>query len=88
MTKLMGTLGLGERLREEEVTKAWQEIVGEFVAKHSASAAPGKKGCSPSACCSRPSTTSSIASSKPKLLAKLKARFGATVIRELKFRIG
>ncbi len=36
VVKLMVNLGLAERLREEEVTRAWRELVGDFVADHSA----------------------------------------------------
>src|SRR4051812_11911131 len=85
--KLMSTLGLSERLREEEVTRAWREIVGEFVANHSA----------PQRLQNGVLTVRVLQPTvhyeldrvfKPQLLAKLKSRFGATVIRELKFRIG
>ncbi len=34
IVKLMKSLGLGERLRQEEVLAAWEGIVGEFIATH------------------------------------------------------
>lgn len=33
--KVIASLGLGQRLREEEVRGAWREMVGEFIALHS-----------------------------------------------------
>ncbi|HET6406295.1 MAG TPA: DUF721 domain-containing protein, partial [Chthoniobacteraceae bacterium] len=33
--RVMQALGLGDRLREEEVKRAWKDIVGEFLAGHS-----------------------------------------------------
>ena len=87
MTELVNELGLGERLREEAVTKAWEEIVGAFVAKHSAPQRLDKGVLTVRVL--QPTVHYELDRVfKPKLLAKLKARFGATVIRELKFRLG
>ena len=36
LPKLMQQLGLSERIRETEVMDAWKQIVGEFIAAHSA----------------------------------------------------
>src|SRR5213078_4511743 len=36
LPKLMQQLGLSERLREAEVIEAWKQIVGDFIAAHSA----------------------------------------------------
>jgi predicted nucleic acid-binding Zn ribbon protein len=85
--KMMGTLGLGERLREEEITKAWREVVGDFVAKHSSPQRLDKGVLTVRVL--QPTVHYELDRVfKPKLLAKLKARFGASTIRELKFRIG
>src|SRR5687768_6719577 len=35
LPKVMAGLGLKDRLREEEVLRAWSEVVGEFIAGHS-----------------------------------------------------
>jgi predicted nucleic acid-binding Zn ribbon protein len=85
--KLMGTLGLGERLRAEEVSLAWREVVGDFVASHSA----------PQRLENGVLTVRVLQPTvhyeldrvfKPQLLAKLRKRFGNSTIRELKFRVG
>src|SRR5437870_3414196 len=36
LPKLLQQLGLSERLRETEVMEAWTQIVGDFIAAHSA----------------------------------------------------
>src|SRR5436190_13064381 len=36
LPKLMQQLGLSERIRETEVMDAWKQIVGDFIAAHSA----------------------------------------------------
>ena len=87
LAKLMAKLGLGDRLREEEVKKAWREIAGEFIAGQS----------SPDALRAGVLTVRVAQSSmlyeldrvwKAQLLEKLKRRFGARTVREIKFRIG
>ena len=86
LAKLMKSLGLGDRLHEEEVKKAWGEIAGEFIAGQS----------SPDMLRAGVLTVRVVHSPllfelnqwKPELLKKLKARFGARTVREIKFRIG
>lgn len=87
VTEWMAELGLDERLREEEITKVWAEIVGAFVAKHSAPHRLEKGVLTVRVL--QPTVHYELDRVfKPKLLAKLKARFGASTIRELKFRLG
>ena len=43
--KVMAGLGLKERLNAEEVLRAWHEVVGEFVAKHSSPFKIGRASC-------------------------------------------
>lgn len=87
VTKWMAELGLDERLREEEITRVWVEIVGAFVAKHSAPLKLDKGVLTVRVL--QPTVHYELDRVfKPKLLAKLKARFGATTVRELKFRLG
>ena len=87
VTKVMTTLGLKDRLREDEVLRAWQEIVGEFVARHSA----------PQKLTDGVLTVRVLQPTlhyefdrvwKPKILEKLKQRFGARTVRDVKFRVG
>jgi predicted nucleic acid-binding Zn ribbon protein len=85
--KVMDSLGLKERLREEEVLKAWGEIVGEFVALHS----------HPQRLRDGVLTVHVLQPTvlyeldrvwKRDILGKLKARFGVKTVKELKVRIG
>jgi predicted nucleic acid-binding Zn ribbon protein len=87
VAKWMAELGLEERLREEEITRAWAEIVGPFVAKHSAPHSLEKGVLTVRVL--QPTVHYELDRVfKPKLLEKLKTRFGASKIRELKFRLG
>ena len=87
LEKVMRNLGLSERLNEAQILGAWKEVVGDFIASHS--------------CPSRlrdgvlyvqviqPTVHYELDRIwKPQIVKKLKARFGAKVIREVKFRVG
>lgn len=87
LEKLMKKLGLTERLREEEITAAWRDTVGDWIAQHS--------------CPSRlrqgvlhvqvlqPTIHYELDRvAKPEILRKLRERFGPKVIREVRFRVG
>jgi hypothetical protein len=83
---VMKELGLGERLREEEVLAAWRDIAGDFIAQHS----------SPSRLVAgvlhvrvlQPAMLYELdRTMRPEILRKLKQRFGRTV-RDVKFRVG
>ena len=83
----MSDLGLGDRLREEEVLRSWTQIVGEFVGSHS----------TPQRLQQGTLTVRVLQPTlryeldrvwKRDILAKLKARFGARTVREIKFRLG
>lgn len=87
LAKLMASLGLAERLREEEVKGAWRELVGDFIAGQSAPASL-RAGVLVVRVL-QPSMLYELDRMwKPQLLEKLKGRFGARAIREMKFRIG
>ena len=87
MTAVMEKLGLGDRLKEEEVLRSWAEIVGDFVSRHST---PQRL----------PAGVLTVRVLQPTLryeldrvwkqdiLEKLKARFGPALVREVKFLIG
>ncbi len=87
MAKVLAGLGLKDRLREDEVLRAWSEIVGEFIAGH---ATPSRlkdrvlyvQVLQPTALYDLDRVW------KPQILAKLQERFGVKTVRDIKFRIG
>ena len=87
MATVMKSLGLGERLREEEVIRAWQEIVGDFFAKHSA---PHRlKDGVLYVHVLQPMVHFELERVwRREILGKLKKRFGGGVVRDMKFRLG
>ncbi len=86
LEKLITQLGLGKRVREEEIMRAWSDIVGPFIAQHST---PQRliegvlhiRVLQPSMLYELDRTL------RADIVAKLKARFGRTV-RDVKFRVG
>lgn len=87
MAKVMKSLGLSERLREEEVLAAWRETVGEFFATHSS---PHRlKDGVLYVNVLQPTVHFEMERVwKRDIIAKLKARFGARVVKDLRFRLG
>src|SRR5437879_13819170 len=85
--KLMQRLGLRERLHETEVIEAWSKIVGEFIAAHSAPVAL-REGILYVRVLQPALHYELEQVSKADVLKKLKQRFGARIIREIRFRIG
>jgi predicted nucleic acid-binding Zn ribbon protein len=87
LAKVMAALGLGDRLHEEEVKRAWKDIVGEFLATHST-----PHSLSAGVLVIRvlqPTLHFEFERNlKPQIVQKLRARFGAKVVRDIKFRIG
>lgn len=87
LPKLVGKLGLSERLKEDEVASAWQSIVGDFIAAHSAPVSL-RDGVLVVRVL-QPSLHYQFEQiSKPEILRRLKQRFGARTIQALRFRIG
>jgi hypothetical protein len=86
LDKVMTELGLGERLREEEVLSAWHDVVGTFISQHST---PSRlvqgvlhvRVLQPSMLYELDRTL------RPEIVRKLKQRFGRAV-RDVKFRVG
>ena len=85
--KVMQKLGLQERLTEVQILSAWKEIVGEWFALHTC----------PDRIRDGVLYVRVVQSSvhyeldrnwKPKIVQKLKARFGANRVRDIRFRIG
>lgn len=85
--KVMEGLGLGDRLKSDEVLAAWREIVGDFFAKHSA---PQQlKAGVLYVSVLQPTVHFELDRVwKRDILGKLKKRFGARTVREIKFRLG
>ena len=87
LPKLMQRLGLRERLHETEVIEAWSMIVGEFIAAHSAPVALREGVLYVRVL--QPALHYELEQiSKPEILRKLKKRFGAKTIRDIRFRVG
>jgi predicted nucleic acid-binding Zn ribbon protein len=87
LPKLMQRLGLRERLHETEVTQAWSQIVGEFIATHSAPVALREGVLYVRVL--QPALHYELEQvSKPEILRKLKQRFSTKTIRDVRFRVG
>ena len=87
MPKLMQRLGLRERLRETEVIEAWSKIVGDFIAAHSTPVAL-REGILYVRVLQPALHYELEQISKSEILRKLKQRFGAKTIRDIRFRVG
>jgi len=85
--KLMQALGLGDRLREDEVKGAWSGIVGDFLANHSEPVAL-RDGILIVRVLQPTLHYELDRVWKPRLLQKLRKRFGVRTVRDIKFRIG
>jgi predicted nucleic acid-binding Zn ribbon protein len=87
LPKLMQQLGLSERIREGEVMDAWKQIVGDFIAAHSAPI--NLRAGVLFVRVLQPSLHYQFEQiSKAEILRKLKQRFGTKIIREIRFRVG
>jgi predicted nucleic acid-binding Zn ribbon protein len=87
LPKLMKQLGLSERLRETDVIDAWKGIVGEFIAAHSAPVSL-REGVLFVRVLQPTLHYQFEQISKAEILRKLKQRFGAKIVREIRFRVG
>jgi predicted nucleic acid-binding Zn ribbon protein len=87
LPKLMQQLGLSERLRESEVIDAWKQIVGDFIAGHSAPVSL-RAGVLFVRVLQPALHYQFEQISKAEILRKLKQRFGTKIIREIRFRVG
>ncbi|MEY2546542.1 MAG: hypothetical protein QOG48_1659 [Verrucomicrobiota bacterium] len=87
LPKIMQRLGLKERLHETEVIAAWSKIVGDFIASHSAPVAL-REGILYVRVLQPALHYELEQVSKTDIVRKLKQRFGAKIVRDVKFRIG
>src|SRR5476651_144365 len=85
LKKLLPRLGLTERLNEKEVQDAWREIVGDFLAQHSVPLSM-REGILVVQCVQPTVRYELDRTWKPEILKKLKARFGAKTVKEVRFR--
>jgi predicted nucleic acid-binding Zn ribbon protein len=83
----MQKLGLRERLHENEVLEAWASVVGQFIAADSAPVAL-REGVLYMRVLQPALHYELEQISKAEILRKLKQRFGARTIREVRFRVG
>ena len=85
--KLLASLGLQQRVREDEIKSAWSEVVGDFIAKHAAPATLAQGVLVIHVL--QPTVHFELERVwKKTLLTKLQERFGKTTIREIRFRLG
>ncbi len=87
LMKVMSALGLGDRLREDEVMRVWKEVVGDFLAAHSTPSAV-RDGVLIVRVLQPTLLYEFDRNLKPQIVAKLRARFGGRMVRDIKFRIG
>ncbi len=85
--KAVQDLGLGDRVREDEVLRAWNELVGDFIAAHSQP--HSLKDGVLYVRVLQPTIHFELERVwRPKIIEKLRARFGGRAVRELRFRLG
>ena len=87
LPKLMQQFGLRERLHETEVIEAWKQIVGDFIAAHSAPLSL-REGVLFVRVLQPALHYQFETISKAEILKKLKKRFGGKTVRDVRFRIG
>ncbi len=85
LKKLLPRLGLTERLNEKEIQDAWRGIVGDFLASHSVPVSM-KEGVLIVQVLQPTVRYELDRSWKPEILRKLRERFGARTIKDIKFR--
>jgi predicted nucleic acid-binding Zn ribbon protein len=86
LQKILPKLGLADRLCEQQITDAWREVAGDFLAQHSIPA--GLAGGILTVQVIQPSVRYELERTwKREILEKLQARFGKRVVREVRFRL-
>lgn len=86
LKKVLPKLGLEDRLSEQQITEAWREIVGDFLAQHSLPV--GLSGGILTIQVVQPSVRYELDRTwKSDILKKLQTRFGARIVKEVRFRI-
>jgi len=86
LAKLLPKLGLEEKLDEQQVLEAWEEVVGHFLATHSKPV--GLSAGTLLVQVLQPSVHYELDRVwKPKVLTRLQERFGRSKIRAIRFRL-
>lgn len=78
-------LGLKQRFDEDQVKAAWEEAVGDFVARHSQPVGVNRKILLVQVL--QPAVHYTLERMKGQILERLQARFGKDHIRDIRFRI-
>jgi predicted nucleic acid-binding Zn ribbon protein len=87
VVQVAAKLGLQNRLREEEMLAAWDEIVGEFFAQHSRPARLVNGVLHISVL--QPTVLYELNRQwKGMILEKIRVRFGSKLVREIRFSVG
>jgi predicted nucleic acid-binding Zn ribbon protein len=87
IAKAMQGLGLSSRVREAEVIQAWADIVGPFIASHSAPTRL-KDGILYVGVLQPTIHFELERVWKTEIIRKMKERFGARAVRDVRFRLG
>lgn len=77
---------LDERIKLDDARAVWRELVGDFIAQHTAP--DGLKRGVLTVRVIQPAIHHTLAQQKGKLLQNLQKRFGADMVREVRFRHG
>ncbi len=86
LEKILPKLGLKDRLSEQQIMEAWRDIVGDFLARHSLPVSLSSGILTVQVL--QPSVRYELDRTwKREVLTKLQARFGARVVREVRFRL-
>jgi predicted nucleic acid-binding Zn ribbon protein len=84
--RALRSAGLADGFDEEELRRAWQELAGDFIARHSQP--ESVRGGVLVLRVAQPSMRFHLEQSKGLLLERLRERFGRDRIKEIKFRHG
>lgn len=86
VTQVLKSWKLDERLREDDLAAAWQELVGDFIAQYTAPHSLNRGILVVRVL--QPALHHSLMMEKPKLLKRLQARFGVKELKDIRFRHG
>jgi predicted nucleic acid-binding Zn ribbon protein len=85
-TQIVARLGIEDRLRLEDVSAAWREIVGDYLARHSCPDSASRGVITVRVL--QPAVHHALRMEKARILQRLIARLGARAVKDLRFRHG